>query len=144
MKCIGFLKKEHDSDSFAGLCRKIVHDFDVLPIDESIQKPRVGIVGEILVKYMPLTNNHLVELLEEEGAEVIVPDLLDFFSMCLHSSEYRYDYLGGGFMSYLKGKLGVNALETLRKPAVSALKKSTRFSHPIRIEKIAEPTKPFL
>lgn len=64
--------------------------------------------------------------------------------MCLHSSEYRYDYLGGGFVSYLKGKLGVNALEALRKPAVTALKESSRFSHPIRIEKIAEPTKPFL
>ena len=46
----------------------MVQDFDTLPIDESLQKPRVGIVGEILVKYMPLANNHLVDLLERKLA----------------------------------------------------------------------------
>ncbi len=52
---------------YADVCRGIVADFDALPIDETLHKPRVGIVGEILVKYMPLANNHLVELLEAEG-----------------------------------------------------------------------------
>ena len=56
--------------------------FDALPIDETLRKPRVGVVGEILVKYMPLANNHLVDLLETEGAEAVVPDLMDFLNYC--------------------------------------------------------------
>ena len=48
-----------------------------------VKKPRVGIVGEILVKFLPAANNHLVELLETEGAEAVVPDLLDFLTLLL-------------------------------------------------------------
>ncbi len=59
------------------MCKEIIEDFDNLPMLD-IQKPRVGIVGEILVKFLPAANNYLVELLEQEGAEAVVPDLLDF------------------------------------------------------------------
>jgi len=62
---------------FNRLCREIIRDFDRIPLKD-IKKPRVGIVGEILVKFSPAGNNHLVELLESEGAEAVVPDLLDF------------------------------------------------------------------
>lgn len=62
------------------LCRDIIHDFDSIEI--LISKPRVGIVGEILVKFLPAANNHLVELLEAEGAEAVVPDLADFLQYC--------------------------------------------------------------
>ena len=67
--CIDSLTSEHPKYRYAQLCRGIVEDFDVFPIDETIRKPRVGVVGEILVKYMPLANNHVVDLLEREGAE---------------------------------------------------------------------------
>lgn len=53
--------------SYKAVCSGIVEAFDALPIDETLRKPRVGVVGEILVKYMPLANNHLVDLLEAEG-----------------------------------------------------------------------------
>ena len=46
----------------------IIRDFDRIPL-KNIKKPRVGVVGEILVKFLPDANNHLVELLEREGAE---------------------------------------------------------------------------
>ena len=42
------------------------------------KKPRVGVVGEILVKFLPAANNYVVDLLEAEGAEAVVPDLTDF------------------------------------------------------------------
>ena len=142
--CSRHLAAESGSMGIRELCEMIVKDFDALPLDETLVKPRVGIVGEILVKYMPLANNHLVELLEEEGAEAVVPDLLDFFSMCLHSNEYRHAYMGGSLASDLLGRLGVEALERLRKPAAEALSHSRRFSAPRRIERIAEPAKPFL
>ena len=43
--------------------------------DLILRKPRVGIVGEILVKFHPAANNYLADLLESEGAEAVVPDL---------------------------------------------------------------------
>ena len=130
--------------SYGELCRKIVKDFDELPLDETLKKPRVGIVGEILVKYMPLANNYLVDLLEKEGAEAVVPDFIDFFAMFIYGKEYRWKFLGTGVRDLLIARLGVPALEALRAPAVRALKESRRFTPPTRIDKIAEPTKPFL
>ena len=59
--------------------QEIVHDFDTIELDETLKKPRVGIVGEILVKFLPAANNHVVELLEAESAEAVCPDMLDFF-----------------------------------------------------------------
>ena len=53
---------------FKKMCREMVHDFDTIPISDE-KKPRVGIVGEILVKFLPAANNHLADLLEFEGAE---------------------------------------------------------------------------
>ncbi|MBC8014460.1 MAG: 2-hydroxyacyl-CoA dehydratase, partial [Sporomusaceae bacterium] len=73
----------------------IVRDFDNLEIDEQQIKPRVGLVGEILVKYHPTANNHLVDLLESEGAEVVVPDMLDFFLYCAYDNKVHYDLLSG-------------------------------------------------
>ena len=79
--CIDFVSGKHLSHTrFKQICRTIIHDFDRLPIDENLKKPKVGIVGEILVKFLPAANNHLAELLEQEGAEAVVPDLTDF--MC--------------------------------------------------------------
>ena len=93
---------------------------------------------------MPLANNHLVDILEAEGAEVIVPDLLDFLFMCLYNNGYRHANMGGSLASWLIGNLGVEALELLRRPAANALSQSHRFSPPESIRCIAEPTKPFL
>ena len=62
---------------FAKNVRGIIRDFDNLRRLD-IKKPNVGIVGEILIKFSPLANNHVVELLESEGAEAVMPDLLDF------------------------------------------------------------------
>ena len=59
-----------------------------------IKKPRVGVVGEILVKFHPAANNHLVELLESEGAEAVVPDLMDFLLYCFYNTNFKADNLG--------------------------------------------------
>ncbi len=126
------------------VCRGIVEDFDSLPLDESVKKARVGIVGEILVKYMPLANNHLVEVLEAEGAEVVVPDFVDFFNFYLFGARYKHKYLGGKKKAVIFSNLGLRAVKWLRNPAIKALKKSERFDTPLDIAEIAEMTKPFL
>ena len=66
----------------------MVHDFDTIPISDE-KKPRVGIVGEILVKFLPAANNHLADLLEAEGAEPVVPDLIDFICYCFYNQNSR-------------------------------------------------------
>ena len=118
--------------------------FDALPIDETLRKPRVGVVGEILVKYMPLANNHLVDLLEAEGAEAVVPDLMDFLNYCVYNGDYKHEFLGAGWTSAATAKLGVDAIRLIRKPALDALEKSRRFEPPMPIEQVAELAKPFL
>ena len=93
-KCNAALGKKWSFLHYGTLCREIVADFDALALDETVHKPRVGIVGEILVKYMPLANNHLVQLLEREGAEAVVPDLMDFLNYSLFNGRYRSEFLG--------------------------------------------------
>ena len=142
--CIDNLLNKKGKKSYKKICRGIVEDFDRLPLNEDLKKPRVGIVGEILVKYMPLANNHLVDLLESEGAEVKVPDFLDFFSYCVYNSEYKHKFFGFKVTILLISKIGVSAIEKLRKPATKALKKSKHFDAPADIRKVAKMAKPFL
>ena len=126
------------------ICRGIVADFDALPIAPELRKPRVGVVGEILVKYLPLANNYLVELLEKEGAEAVVPDLLDFIIECLYEQDYKHEFLGESLASMIVSHVGIDAVNALRAPAVEALRRSRRFSPPMPMPKIAELAKPFL
>jgi len=130
--------------SYSQICRGIVEAFDAFPIDETLKKPRVGIVGEILVKYMPLANNHLVDLLEREGAEAVVPDLLDFMNYCVYNLEYKHQHLGARWTSAAAAKLSVTAIRALRRPALKALARSRRFEAPMPIQKVAQLAKPFL
>ena len=142
--CIDSLINSKTQYTYKEVCRGIVNAFDSFPIDETIRKPRVGIVGEILVKYMPLANNHLVELLEREGAEVVVPDLLDFFNYCVFGSQYKAEYLGTKKSSVIVSKAAIRLIAALRKPATDALNESKRFEAPLSVYRIAEMTKPFL
>ena len=138
------LTKPNSSWIYKKVCRGIVEAFDTFPIDETLRKPRVGVVGEILVKYMPLANNHLVDLLEKEGAEAIVPDLMDFMNYCIYNMDYKHRYLGESWKASLIAKAGVSAIRFIRRPALKALEKSRRFEPPMPIEKVAELAKPFL
>lgn len=142
--CIDSLVNRRSRYRYKDVCRGIVEAFDSLQVNEMGKKPRVGIVGEILVKYMPFANNRLVELLEKEGAEAVVPDLMDFIDYCAFDAQYNAEYLGTKKSSALLSKVIIRLIERIRRPAVKALKDSRRFEAPVRIERIAEQTKPFL
>ncbi len=129
---------------FKQIVNGIVRDFDNLPLVEGVRKPRVGIVGEILVKFLPSANNHLVDLLEAEGAEAVMPDLLDFFMYSFYNNNYKHEFLGRSKKAARNANLGIWALEQLRKPMVDALKKSNRFEPPVHISHIAEYAKPIV
>ena len=142
--CVDSLVNQHSRWSYPKVCRGIVEEFDNLPIHEDLRKPRVGIVGEILVKYMPLANNHLVELLEKEGAEAVVPDLMDFMNYSLYNLDYKHEFLGESWKQSAASKAGIALIRGIRKPAVDALEKSRRFEAPMPIEKVADLARPFL
>lgn len=143
-ECIEFLTTKAKKINFAKLCKRITDAFDKLPIHESLKKPRVGVVGEILVKYMPLANNRIVELLEREGAEAVVPDLMDFLSYSIFNGKYKAEFLGKSKAAAGIADLAVRAIAKLRKPATDALSASRRFEPSLPTDKIAELAKPFL
>ncbi len=142
--CIDQLTNKNSKYTYSSVCKGIVEEFDNLPIDETVKKPRVGIVGEIMVKYMPLANNHLVELLEREGAEVVVPDLMDFFNYMAYLPKYGVKYLGRKKSHAAVSSVVVKLFAAIRHPAIKALKASKRFDAPVSIYEVAEKTKPFL
>ncbi|WP_277301673.1 acyl-CoA dehydratase activase-related protein [Veillonella montpellierensis] len=107
--------------------KEIIHDFDTLPRKDIPQKPRVGIVGEIYVKFHPSANNHIIDLIEAEGGEVVTSGLMDFFLYCSMDSEYRAKYLSGSWLSGLGGALARNLMELYRRPYSNAVKKSKHF-----------------
>ena len=103
-----------------------------------IKKPRVGVVGEILVKFLPAANNYLVELLESEGAEAVVPDLLDFLLYCFYNQNFKVSHLGMKKSKATLGNLGIKALEWFRKPASDAFRESKHFDPPADIANLAK------
>lgn len=110
----------------------MIAEFDAIPITE-VRKPRVGVVGEILVKFMPAANHYLVELLESEGAEAVVPDLLDFMLYCFYNQIYKAENLGMSKKTARNSKLGIWALEKVRGTASKALTASKHFTPPSSI-----------
>ena len=125
---------------FAKICKGIVEDFDKLPLLD-IKKPRVGVVGEILVKFLPSANNYLVDLLEAEGAEAVVPDLMGFLEYCAYNTNFKADYLGFSKKSKFANNLAIQVMEYFRKPAKKALAKSKRFDAPALIKETADAAK---
>ncbi len=139
IKCL-----ENNGRGFTKVVNGIVNDFDNLPLNENVVKPRVGIVGEILVKFLPSANNHLVDLLEAEGAEAVMPDLLDFFMYSFYNNNYKHEFLGRPKKTARNANLGIMGLELLRRPMVKALEKSKRFEPPVHISHLAEYAKPIV
>lgn len=141
-RCIQSIEHGAKWSEYKKNIRGIIQDFDTLALDESVKKPRVGIVGEILVKFLPSANNYLVELLEAEGAEAVMPDLLDFFMYSSYNSNFKAKYLGKKKSSAYIGNTVIWALEMLRGTATKAFEKSDRFTPPVPIKKLAEYAEP--
>lgn len=135
--------KKPNFGEFKRNIRGIVKDFDNLP-RLNIKKPRVGIVGEILVKFSPLANNHIVELLEKEGAEAVMPDLLDFLLYSFYNSNFKAEHLGMSKKSAFMANVGIKVLEALRGDARKALEKSKHFIAPSRIDHLANMAKDYV
>lgn len=139
-KCKEFVSSKHISfKKFYQLCNEIITAFDAIDIDEN-RKERVGVVGEILVKFAPAANNHLVDLLETEGAEAVVPDLLDFMYYCFYNSNFKADELGKSLKARHLCNLGIKVMDQVRKPIDKTLKASRHFNGFSNIKHVAKLT----
>ena len=142
--CIDFVSGKHVSHTrFQQICRTIIRDFDRLPITDE-QKPRVGIVGEILVKFLPAANNHLAELLEKEGAEAVCPDLIDFMCYCFYNTNFKVEHFGFKKSGSTIANMGVAFINWLRDAATKEFKKSKHFTPPAKIDDLAKMASPIV
>lgn len=128
---------------FKKLIYQIVNDFDNINLTNEI-KPKVGIVGEILVKFHPTANNNLINLLEKEGAEVVMPDLMGFFLYCCYNATFKEKYLGGKKITKILSDGAISTIEFYRKDLKKSLSKSKRFSPPSTIENMGKYAQPFV
>ncbi|MBM7712641.1 2-hydroxyacyl-CoA dehydratase [Enterococcus xiangfangensis] len=117
--------------------KKIIKDFDTVPISNEV-KPKVGIVGEILVKYSPTANNDIVRLLEAEGAEAVVPDLIGFMNYSLYNQIWKYDNMGMPKKNKTIAEMAIKLIEVVEKPMDKALRASERFTGIHSIYQLAE------
>ncbi len=120
--------------------RLITQDFDNMEIVD-IKKPKVGVVGEILVKFHPFANNYIVDILEKEGAEAVLPDLIDFFLYCAHNAIYSREKLAGSLKGNLIARYLIWRIENYRRYMKKQLKKSKRFHPPVSIFYLADLAK---
>ena len=113
--------------AFLKLCQDTVDAFETLPVVADRSKPRVGVVGEILVKFHPTANNQVVKVIEQEGCEAVVPGLVDFFLFGMTSPKNMKGELGTKFSKRLTHQAGIKLIESMREPINRMLEKSTRF-----------------
>ena len=137
-KCKAQLIKGETRGQFKRTVKQIVQDFDALPLKGEGTKPRVGVVGEILVKFHPTANNQVVDVIEREGCEAVVPGLIEFFLFGIAGGIFQKDPLGRSGKGAFGSKIALKAVEKLRMPVTRALEQSERFAPPANIYELAE------
>jgi predicted CoA-substrate-specific enzyme activase len=119
------------------LYAQIIREFDELPCTNFGSKPRVGVVGEILVKFHPTANNQVVQIIEQEGCEANVPGLVDFFLFGIMNKVYRHRELTPNKKEAFVSQQIVNFLEHCRDAVRKPLASSKRFEAFGNIEETA-------
>ena len=122
--------------------KNMVNEYSNLEILD-IKKPKVGIVGEILVKYLEEANNDLRDFLEEEGAEVVINDVIDFFYYCMRNTLIKNQKLSKKLLPAIGAEKLIDYIESYRKPVREALE-NTRFTNLSDINEIAEFAEEFV
>ena len=124
-------------NSFRRDLRDIVAGFETIEIGGD-RKPRVGLLGEILVKYHPAANNGVVELVEKSGAEMVVPGLTEFFLYCAYNRRINHRFLTEGKVRRTMGNFLLSLMESYRDDMRDALDGSSRFKSPPAIHKLGD------
>lgn len=106
--------------------KQIIHDFDAIPLHDE-KKPKVGIVGEILVKFHPGANNNIIEVIEKEGGEAVMPGLLDFMLYSFYNANFKHENLGFSKKSAVLCNMAITLIEKYRREMVRALRNTPKF-----------------
>ncbi len=109
--------------------RRIIDSFARIPVEKR-PAVKVGVVGEIFVKYSPLGNNNLEQFLTDEGAEVVVPGLLDFCLYCIYNMVLDYKLYGRSYWAAQIAKLAFKYLNGKKEDMIELLKSDGRFEAP--------------
>ncbi|WP_163654561.1 2-hydroxyacyl-CoA dehydratase [Listeria sp. PSOL-1] len=132
------LMRHYSFGAYKQFAKEIVTAFDTLPLCDE-KKPRVGVVGEILVKFHPGANHKIVDVIESEGGEAVVPDLMDFLLYCCYDEHFAVNAFGRSKVkSFVKQSIAIPTINHFRKPISDAFRNSQRFEAPESIEVLAE------
>ena len=110
---------------------RMIRAFDKLPLKDMPRKPRVGLVGEILLKYHPDANNQAARIIEQEGGEAVVPDLMDFMLYGFYDHVFNYKYLQGSWKACAVSLFSIAFLEFCRGSMRLGFALSRRFEPPV-------------
>ncbi len=121
----------------------IVKDYANIPIEKT-KKIKVGIVGEIYVKYSPLANNNLAEFLYNEDVEIVVPGIMDFIIFKVDNRIVDIDLYGGSKLKRLICDKFKKYLENVQKIFIESIEKFDVFLAPQPFEKIKSAVKPYI
>ncbi len=134
-----------NSKEFKQSIYDIVNDFEKIELDTSVVKPKVGIVGEVLIKYHPFGNNHVADILEQEGAEVVLPDFMGFIKfMATHKVTFNSLLKTNPIVSKIS-KAAISLIDILEKDSKAALEKSKKgYLPPCNIWHLEETVKNIL
>ena len=123
--CKQLLTKSNNKE-FKQSIYDIVNDFEKIELDTSVEKPKVGIVGEVLIKYHPFGNNFVADILEKEGAEVVLPDFMGFAKfMATHRITFN-KLLNTNKTSAKISKIAIKLIDILEKDVKIALANSKK------------------
>lgn len=136
--CKAQLARGLGRSEFKRTVNAIVNDFDTLPLQGEGTKPRVGVVGEILVKFHPTANNQIVDVIEREGCEAVVPGLIEFFLFGIAGGIFQKDPLGRSAKGAVGSRIALDVIAKFRAPVTKALAASNRFEPPADIYELAE------
>ncbi|MDR0273749.1 MAG: 2-hydroxyacyl-CoA dehydratase [Burkholderiaceae bacterium] len=128
---------------FGRIIHGIVRDFDALPLTNE-RKPRIGLVGEIFVKFSPGANNDIVRIVEQEGGEAVMPGFMDFLLFCACDYDFNHRVLSHGKLAAIMGNAAIKAMDFYRRDMKKALAASQRFTAPAGIDQLARSAAPFL
>lgn len=123
--------------------RKIVEDFSKIKLDKE-EKVKVGIVGEIYVKYSPLANNHLEQFLRKEDCEVMVPGIMQFMLYAIDMPMEDTRLYGGNKLSQQASLVAYTYLSRFETELINAIKQNSYFIPPSSYASLKEKVKPFI
>ncbi|MBQ3274291.1 MAG: 2-hydroxyacyl-CoA dehydratase [Christensenellaceae bacterium] len=141
-KCHAIIRRTKRRE-FKKAVKEIIRDFESIE-RTGVEKPKVGLVGEILVKFHPNANNFAAETIEAEGGECMVPMLMDFFTYSLYNTHFSAEKLGKSKAIDKLSRFGIWYVERFRKMVNKPLSQSKYYHAPVHIDKLAEKAKSVL